>query len=411
MEWFDVSNYLYTGSEVFEVAKGSTGKLRLDFFTQHAWFEKKTLCLEGNDGLCYEFPLGLGLLEFCELDFLELAHQCEEYIPEQVIEHPVYSPENRDDLIQYYLERAEESAQYLKPILEAHPYLGAFPPIVMVDDPMEGLEAYFMHLETVQREFKCLLSACFDTAFMEPILGQHDAKTRFFIYQNAAEAQYPKEVKQVYAATNETLVALEYLAGMGEEVPCNAYDIKFGTPPGLIDLLASHPDVLRLQYVCESLYSILSVSFYQMIEQNVKLKRCKRCGRYFILKGKHESDYCARPRAGQKKTCQSLAATEHFKEKLSDNQAYSLFTTYYKRYHSRMKAGRITPAQFKRWNVKGVRMREHCIAGEISIEEFESWLVSSFENHKKPKVTDATKSQGNKTSWVRTVVELEPDET
>lgn len=52
-----------------------------------------------------------------------------------------------------------------------------------------------------------------------------------------------------------------------------------------------------------------------MIEHNIRIKKCKNCGKYFVLKGDYSTDYCDRIPDGEKFTCKKLAAMKARKKK------------------------------------------------------------------------------------------------
>lgn len=117
-----------------------------------------------------------------------------------------------------------------------------------------------------------------------------------------------------------------------------------------------------------------------MLEFSIAVKQCKNCGKYFVVKGKYDNDYCARIPNGGTQTCQKIGAMANFKDKVSDNKPYQLFQKYYKRYHARMKVGTIKQHDFKSWNLKACTMRDECIDGKCDYDAFKAWLEGSFPN-------------------------------
>jgi len=58
-----------------------------------------------------------------------------------------------------------------------------------------------------------------------------------------------------------------------------------------------------------------------MLTKSVRFRKCKRCGRYFIMKGNYDTNYCDRVAEGETRNCQELAAQENYKKKMADNAA------------------------------------------------------------------------------------------
>ena len=60
----------------------------------------------------------------------------------------------------------------------------------------------------------------------------------------------------------------------------------------------------------------------KLIEYDVKLKCCERCGQYFTVKGNYDARYCNRTHLGEIRSCRELAAEENYKIKMAENEAY-----------------------------------------------------------------------------------------
>ena len=68
--------------------------------------------------------------------------------------------------------------------------------------------------------------------------------------------------------------------------------------------------------------------------ENIWLRKCKRCGKYFIMKGNYDTNYCDRVADGQTRSCQALAK------------------------------------------------RDECSDGKITVEEYVAWMEGYFPNRK-----------------------------
>ena len=111
--------------------------------------------------------------------------------------------------------------------------------------------------------------------------------------------------------------------------------------------------------------------------------KCKRCGKYFIMKGNYDTNYCDRIAEGETRNCQDLAAQENYKKKMADNAAIPLYQKYYKRYAARVRVRQIKEPDFKKWKYQAMTKRDECSDGKITLAEFEEWLEGSFPNRKK----------------------------
>jgi hypothetical protein len=120
-----------------------------------------------------------------------------------------------------------------------------------------------------------------------------------------------------------------------------------------------------------------------MMKSGVHMKKCKRCGKYFIMKGNYDTSYCDRIVEGETRNCQDLAAQENYKKKIADNAAIPIYNKYYKRYAARVRVKQIKEADFKHWKYEAMTKRNQCTDGRITPEEFDAWMESAFQNRKK----------------------------
>ncbi len=131
---------------------------------------------------------------------------------------------------------------------------------------------------------------------------------------------------------------------------------------------------------------MLYLEFTKILETGLEFQKCKRCGRYFIVKGNYHGAYCDRIAKGESRTCQQLAAQEAYLNKLRDNDgknALSIYQKYYKRYFARVKAGSLKRDKFKQWQYEAFQKRNTCLEGELSLEELTDWLEASMPNRRK----------------------------
>ena len=127
----------------------------------------------------------------------------------------------------------------------------------------------------------------------------------------------------------------------------------------------------------------MKLEFTKMQEENIRFRKCKRCGRYFIMKGNYDTNYCDRIEAGTNRTCKDLAAQENYKKKTEGNEAIALYHKYYKRYAARVKVRQIKEKDFKNWKYEAIVKRDECSDGKITPAEFTEWLEACFPNRKK----------------------------
>ena len=97
----------------------------------------------------------------------------------------------------------------------------------------------------------------------------------------------------------------------------------------LIDIIQDHKSV-SVSYQVSSIRDMLELEFTKMLEQDIRFRKCKRCGKYFIMKGNYDTNYCDRIAKGETKNCQDIMAMEKYKKKTADNPAINIYNKYYK---------------------------------------------------------------------------------
>ena len=233
---------------------------------------------------------------------------------------------------------------------------------------------YFGYLKTLQEEYLELIEFCFDEEYYPDILGGFTPAERFAIY---------REINKLSLVINRTE---EFsLSSRNENADIEAKDLqglsdKFNIEKtDLISIVQKHKSV-NISYKVNSVRDMLELEFTKMLEQDIRFRKCKRCGRYFIMKGNYDTNYCDRIAKGETKNCQDIMAMEKYKQKMADNAAIRIYNKYYKRYSARVKVHTILEADFKKWKYQAVTKRDECIDGRITEEEFVNWMESCFTN-------------------------------
>ena len=148
------------------------------------------------------------------------------------------------------------------------------------------------------------------------------------------------------------------------------------------------PAFLSVHYAFSTVEQMLELEFTKMLEQNVRFRKCKRCGKYFIMKGNYDTNYCDRVAEGETRTCQQIASQENYRARNADNKALPIYNKYYKRYAARVKVKQIKEKDFNAWRYQAIRKRDECSAGKLTPEEYTEWMEASFPNRKPRKKKD-----------------------
>lgn len=132
-------------------------------------------------------------------------------------------------------------------------------------------------------------------------------------------------------------------------------------------------------------WALMRYEIMKMITQDVNIKKCANCGRFFIVDGRSDIKYCSRPLKDEpKKTCQDKGALKKYMHKVQSEPIRKEFHKAYKRNHSRVSLGKLSQQEFLNWSDEARAKRDQCIAGELSENAFFDW-INSDRKYKKQK--------------------------
>ena len=236
-------------------------------------------------------------------------------------------------------------------------------------------------LRALQKEYLNLLLFCCDADCEPDVLGDLTAADRYALWCMINGCS-PETVHTEIICTGP--IHAQHFPETGE-FHLNGAQQTFAQRYGLdqAEMKNALRQIRAIQHVhlCSSLKEMLRLEFTQLLEENVQVRQCRRCRKYFLVKGNYPSLYCTRTTEGSTQTCQQLAAASAFHSKLKDNDgdnAWGVYSKYYKRYYARIKRGALTAAEFKQWQEDAARMRNACLDGEITLSEYKDWLGCCF---------------------------------
>ena len=143
----------------------------------------------------------------------------------------------------------------------------------------------------------------------------------------------------------------------------------------LTDKLKKQKPQIAEMTVLPTGWALLRFELMKMVSLGVPIRKCVNCGRYFILDGRSDIEYCSRPLADQPgKTCQDVGALNKYMDKVHADPIRKEFHRAYKRNHSRVRVGAMTQTEFLDWSDEAREKRDQCIAGVIDNDEFLEWV-------------------------------------
>ena len=121
---------------------------------------------------------------------------------------------------------------------------------------------------------------------------------------------------------------------------------------------------------------IVNFMLVRYMQENLQMKPCKYCGRYFATKRAYKTDYCDRPIVGSTKTCREAGSLRLYEKRKLEDPAIKEYKRSYKAHNARIRYGLMTKEEFADWSREAREKRDLCVAGKLSLEDFVSWLDS-----------------------------------
>ena len=126
-----------------------------------------------------------------------------------------------------------------------------------------------------------------------------------------------------------------------------------------------------------SIYDLIDFSVRECIKREVKMRVCKNCGHWFALTGRTNAEYCEVTRDSKGRTCKEIGAIALWNKNKSGDEVFKVYRREYKKRFAWIKAKRIDPAVFYEWSAKAREKKDACEQGELTLEEFRTWLKLS----------------------------------
>ena len=348
------------------------------------------------------FAPGEGILDFLYADFDSAYNEClnrtKKDLPTNEASLDISSLTEEEKKLYYYLTLTETQKRF-KPLIEASLFTAEFPPILLHCSEQE-LTDYYQYLKEIQSNLLNIIEATFDENFCDGFFNHLTHKTRFAGYCRKlglpaeqkrtivhsisiidAEHQIENVLDGYIDSDFDLNIKMAAVSEVNSSVQKNLNKLGF-TMPEMIALSVMQADEYET-CICESIEQQIEFELIQLLMSDTGMRKCKRCGKYFIMKGNYDTNYCDRIAEGETRNCQDLAAQENYKKKMADNAAIPLYQKYYKRYAARVRVRQIKEPDFKKWKYQAMTKRDECSDGKITLADFEEWLEASFPNRKK----------------------------
>ena len=119
--------------------------------------------------------------------------------------------------------------------------------------------------------------------------------------------------------------------------------------------------------ICKSIEQQIKFELMMLLKFDIGMRKCMRYGKYFIMKGNYDTNYCNRIVEGETHNYQELVAQENYKKKMVDNATIPLYQKHYKRCAARVRVKQIKESDFKKWKYQEMTKRDVCTASNSSV--------------------------------------------
>lgn len=133
---------------------------------------------------------------------------------------------------------------------------------------------------------------------------------------------------------------------------------------------------LHFAYNVADIQDVIFIELAHIINNNSKINQCKRCGKLFVAKNNHNTNYCDRVDMVLGVSCSKVGSAEAYKDKLTKNPILQEYQKAYKRLYARVRSGRMEQAEFDDW-VRNITIERDSLAERYSQSQDIS-IVESF---------------------------------
>ena len=252
---------------------------------------------------------------------------------------------------------------------------------------IEWFEAYIRHLNSFEQALACCLDSD-PSGPLSSLSGYH----RAFIYRSFFDDLFLRRtgirmsvsLQESYTSPLGSSISRATLFpqsdGSLRELVENNMDFNAiyyeSSDPIKMDFLVSMvenktPEIITSALMHEpgDIFSICANSFYMMLTSNIKIRKCKNCGEYFVPLNRSDELYCCRMQKNGKR-CREL----DYSDKIDTDVLLSIYRTAYKTHNARKQRSKKSDIQseqkFREWVVFAKQLLSHAQSGELSVEEY-----------------------------------------
>lgn len=264
---------------------------------------------------------------------------------------------------------------------------------ILVFNSVKKIPSGFMSEIQTQRNIANMLYLILD--IYAPGLEQLTLPQRKWMYSNLVDMQYfqPKfsiEMQHSFSCfpefSNTDRTSEAELACKLEDVfsplrSLNSINLeRNGIPANKMNYFSSAIELAGTQtandvyteYRIHSLHNLLYLEIIMMIESSTMIRKCRRCGKYFVVNNRKIA-YCDRiDEYGL--CCSAVGSQQSFKRKLETDEPLKIYNRAYKTHFARTKKGTMSQNDFRQWCDQAKSKLTEARTGKLDIDSFQAWL-------------------------------------
>lgn len=126
------------------------------------------------------------------------------------------------------------------------------------------------------------------------------------------------------------------------------------------------------EYEISSLHQLLYLEILSMIRDKVMIRKCGRCGKYFVVTNR-KTAYCDRTDEFGIR-CSVVGSQQAFRKKMETDAPLKMYTRAYKTHHARIRKGNMSKEDFELWYSEAKLKLAKVRTGELDVVSFQKWL-------------------------------------
>lgn len=163
-----------------------------------------------------------------------------------------------------------------------------------------------------------------------------------------------------------------------DELRENFKTSAINNPDKALQILFDEKISFSYEYECKTFEQFLQICFFTCLTQNLNIKKCENCEKYFIAYQRSDEKYCSRTSPQDKnKTCKQYSNLENWKNNINSNEELKMYRRIYmaKQMQTRRNPNNLElKVSFDNWKKEAQSIRNKYVHGEIDKEKFLLWL-------------------------------------